>query len=426
MKRVPASIIASIAVSIGCVALYQSTFAQTASPAAPAESPPTPASEAPAPSPAERGKYLADAGNCVSCHTRPRGAPFSGGLGFDTPFGMIYSTNITPDSETGIGKWTAQDLRAAMHEGSGPGGRLFPAFPYTSFTKVTDADVAAIYAYLRTLQPVKYTPPRNGMLFSMRWPLAIWNALFFKPERYAPNPKQSEEWNRGAYLVEGLGHCSACHTPRNMFMAEDAKRAYAGGVINSEVAKDKSRRWSAVNLTSSKSGLGAWSVNDLTKYLQTGYSARAGSFGPMNEVIVNSLKKLKTGDLKAMAVYLKSLPAQDYTGPGVTADQTKEGAGIYKDRCEKCHSGSGRGGLFSGPPVAGSAIVLAEDPASLINVILYGPATVKDISTGAWETMPSYADILSDRQVAAVANFLRGSWDNRAPAVAEKDVTAQR
>ena len=283
-----------------------------------------------------------------------------------------------------------------------------------------------IYAYLRTLPPVKYTPPSNGIMFSMRWPLMIWNGLFFTPGRYSPDPKQSAEWNRGAYLVEGLGHCSACHTPRNTFMAEDAKRAYAGGVINSEVAKDKTRRWSAVNLTSSKNGLGSWSVNDISKYLQTGFSSRAGSFGPMNEVIVNSMKKLRPDDIKAMAVYLKSLPPHDYAGPTVTADQVKEGAALYKERCEKCHSASGRGGLFTGPPVAGSAIVQAEDPASLINVILYGPATVKEVATGAWETMPSYGDVLNDKQLAAVANFVRGSWDNKAPAVTEKDVAQQR
>jgi mono/diheme cytochrome c family protein len=382
---------------------------------------------APAQSLAERGKYLTDAGNCLSCHTRAGAVPFAGGLAFDTPFGTIYSSNITPDPATGIGKWTALDLRRAMHQGiDNDGDRLFPAFPYTSFTKVTNEDVDAIYAYLRTLKPVRYTSPSNGLLFAMRWPLALWNSLFFNEGRYAPNSTQSAEWNRGAYLVEGLGHCSACHTPRNLFMAEDSTKSYAGGIIQDEVAKGKQRRWSAVNLSSAKNGLGSWSVNDLAKYLQTGFSARAGSFGPMNAVILNSLKNLKSEDVHAMAVYLKSLPARDYTGAPVSTEQIKAGESIYKDRCEKCHSSSGRGGMLAGPPVAGSAVVQADDPASLINVILYGPDVSEGIPTGAWETMESYGDVLDDAQIAAVSNFLRGSWGNRGAAVTESEVALQR
>ena len=382
---------------------------------------------APAPSPAERGEYLTDAGNCLSCHTQPGAAPFAGGVGFDTPFGTIYSSNITPDPVTGIGLWTALDLRRAMHEGVGKdGSHLFPAFPYTSFTKVTNEDVDAIYAYLRTLKPVRYAPPSNGLLFSMRWPLELWNARYFQEGRYQPSATQSPEWNRGAYLVEGLGHCSACHTPRDLFMAEDSARSYAGGTLQAEVAKGKTRPWSAVNLTSAKSGLGSWSVNDLTKYLQTGFSARAGSFGPMNEVILNSLKKLKSADVHAMAVYLKSLPARNDTDAGVSAEQVTAGAPVYKDHCEKCHSSSGRGGMFAGPPVAGSAVVQADDPASLVNVILYGPEVSKGIPTGAWENMPAYNDILNDAQTAAVANFLRGSWGNHGAPVTESAVAQQR
>jgi len=314
-----------------------------------------------------------------------------------------------------------------MHQGIGAGGRrLFPAFPYTSFTKVTDADVADIYAYLRTLKPVRYTPPANGLLFRMRWPLMFWNALFFEEGRHKPNSAQSAEWNRGAYLVEGLGHCSACHTPRNRLMAEQPARAYEGGAIQDKVEKSKTRRWSAPNLTSAKHGLASWSVADLTRYLHTGFSPRAGTFGPMNEVIVNSLKKLKTEDVRAMAVYLKSLPGREYSGETVSAEQAKPGESIYEDRCEKCHSSSGRGGFFSGPPLAGSAIVQAEDPASLVNIILYGPETPKDVTLGAWETMPSYADVLSDEEIVAVANYMRGSWGNRARPLTKTDVTEQR
>ncbi|WP_284274075.1 c-type cytochrome [Bradyrhizobium iriomotense] len=169
----------------------------------------------------ERGQYLVTAANCAACHTRPGGAPFAGGVPFVTPLGTLYSTNITPDPETGIGRWTGEDLRRAMQEGIAPGGRhLFPAFPYPSFTRVSDEDVNAIYAYLRSVEPQYYTPPANGILFRLRWPMAIWNWLFFKSDRFKVDPSQPEEWNRGAYLVEGLGHCGACHTPRNTFLAE--------------------------------------------------------------------------------------------------------------------------------------------------------------------------------------------------------------
>jgi alcohol dehydrogenase (quinone), cytochrome c subunit len=375
----------------------------------------------------ERGRYLAAAGNCVSCHTRPGGAPFAGGVPFETPFGTIYSTNITPDAETGIGSWAAKDLERAMHEGiAADGSRLFPAFPYTSFTKVTAADVADIYAYLRTLQPVRYTPPGNGALLWMRWPLALWNRMNFTPGRFAADPRQSAEWNRGAYLVEGLGHCSACHTPRDRTLAEIPQRAYEGGVMQGEVAPGKSRRWFAVNLTSAKHGLGSWSVADLTKYFQSGFSAKGGTFGPMNEVIVNSLKHLTVEDLRAMAVYVKSLEGPAYSGEIVSPQLAAEGAELYKKRCEKCHGDSGRGGFFTGPPVAGSAVVQGEDPSSLINIILYGPSVPKDMKFGAWETMAAYGDVLDDAEVVALSNFMRGSWGNRASPVSLEQVASQR
>ena len=409
------ALVGALALSSG-ISLGQGNAPQGAA-TAPVESPP----------PAERGKYLADIGNCVSCHTRAGGEPFAGGVPFQTPVGTLYSTNITPDPKTGIGSWQADDLRRAMHTGSAPdGSHLFPAFPYTSFTKVTDADVDDIYTYLRTLKPVSYTPPANGALFSVRWPMGLWNKIFFREGRLAADSKQSEEWNRGAYLVEGLGHCSACHTPRNLFLAEQPGNPYQGGRIQDSVAPEKVRPWFAVNLTSQKHGLGAWSVADLSKYFQTGVSLRAGTFGPMNEVIVNSLKRLTPADARAMAVYVKSLQGPEFSGEAVAAAQVAAGAAIYKDRCEKCHGGSGRGGFFSGPPVAGSAVVQAEGPASLINIVLYGPTVPQGMKFGGWETMPSYADILNDDQVAAVSNFMRGSWGNRAAPVSAAQVAQQR
>jgi alcohol dehydrogenase (quinone), cytochrome c subunit len=376
---------------------------------------------------AEQGRYLATAGNCASCHTRPGGAPFAGGLPFETPLGTIYSTNITPDVSTGIGSWTVADLRQAMQHGVARNGdHLFPAFPYVSFTKVSDADIAAIYAYLRTVTPVRYRPPDNGMMFAMRWPMLLWNSLYFRPDRFAISLAKSAEWNRGAYLVEGLGHCGACHTPRNLLLAELPAEAYQGGTLQAPVARQKIRRWSAVDLTNSPRGLGSWSITDLTQYFQTGVSARAGTFGPMNEVIVNSLRQLAPEDLHAMATYLKSLPPRRYADEPVSSQMVSEGAPLYKARCEKCHGRSGRGGLFSGPPLAGSAVVQTQDPASLINIILYGPDAPRAVSYGDWETMAAYGNVLSDEQIASICNFVRGSWGNRAGAVNAKSVRDQR
>lgn len=375
----------------------------------------------------EQGKYLAAAGNCVSCHTRPGGAPFSGGVPFVTPLGTLYSTNITPDAQTGIGAWTATDLRGALQQGrSRDGSHLVPAFPYPAFTKLADADVAALYAFLRTVPAVSYRPPANGMLFAMRWPLALWNSLYFRPGRYAVDPARSAEWNRGAYLVEGPGHCGACHTPRNLLLAEQRDRFLHGGTLQVALDKDHARRWSAVDLTPGARGLRSWSVQELTKYFQTGVSARAGTFGPMNEVIANSLSALTADDLHAMAVYLKSLPPRVYAEEAVAPGLVSAGAPIYKARCQKCHGSSGRGGMFSGPPVAGSAVVQAEDPASLINIILHGSDAPKAFASESWETMPAYADVLDDAQIAAISNFLRGSWGNRGAAVSSTSVHAQR
>jgi alcohol dehydrogenase (quinone), cytochrome c subunit len=376
---------------------------------------------------AEQGRYLAAAGNCLSCHTRPGGAPFSGGVPFVTPLGTIYSTNITPDAQTGIGAWTAADLRRALHEGrSRDGSYLFPAFPYPAFTKLSDADVAALYEYLRTVPAVNYRPPANGALFALRWPLALWNSLYFRSGRYAVNPVRSREWNRGAYLVEGPGHCGACHTPRNLLLAERDDSFLHGGALQVAIDKDHARRWSAVDLTPGARGLRSWSIAELTQYFRTGVSARAGTFGPMNEVIANSLSALSPDDLYAMAVYLKSLPPRNYPYESVAPRRVSEGAPIYKARCQKCHGSSGRGGMFSGPPLAGSAVVQAEDPASLLNIILRGSDAPKAFASESWETMPAYADVLDDAQIAAVGNFLRGSWGNQAGVVSSASVRAQR
>lgn len=209
-------------------------------------------------------------------------------------------------------------------------------------------------------------------------------------------------------------------------MAEREESRYAGGSILEHVAPGKVRQWSAVNLTSSKQGLGSWSEKELAQYLRTGFSLRAGTFGPMNHVIIDSLKHLTPPDAAAMAAYIKSLPARDYAGEPVPPDAVAQGAPIYKERCEKCHGESGRGGMFNGPAVAGSAIAQSEDPSSLINLIMYGQGKAPGIKFGAWEEMPAYEDVLDDSQIASVSNYVRGSWGNRAPVVTAEQVAEQR
>jgi len=411
--------------------------AQEAAPPASTETPPPAAEATSAPAPmdpvVEKGQYLARAGNCYSCHTHHGGEPFTGGLPFKTPYGFlgtIYSTNITPDPETGIGNWTEEQFVRAMHTGvAANGSRLFPAFPYTDFTKVSDDDIKAIFAYLKTLKPVKYTPPSNGILFSQRWGMMFWNALFFKEGRYTPDASQSEEWNRGAYLVEGLAHCGACHTPRNIFLAERESLALSGGLQPDQVQPGKYRTWSAANLTSAESGLGKWSVQEIKKYLKTGHNRYAGIFGPMNEVVINSLQHLTDADAQAMAVYLKSLPPLgESPKQTLTAEQTKAGQELYDKHCEECHLGSGRGAMLKAPPVVGSPIVQAVHPQSLINIILYGAEVGKGGPTpfGAWEDMKAFRDKMTDEEIATLSNFLRANWDNRGGPVTPGDVAKQR
>jgi mono/diheme cytochrome c family protein len=420
-----------------------------------AAAPTPPAAAAPA-SPAdsliEKGKYLATAGDCISCHTRPGGEEFAGGLPLKTPFGTIYTANITSDKDSGIGGWTEDQLKRAMREGiADDGDHLYPAFPYTAYTKVTDEDIHAIYAYLQSLKPVKYSPPANEMSFpySQRGLLAIWNKLYLKTGPYVPDASQSAEWNRGAYLVEGLGHCGACHTPRGRLGGENASLALTGGIYNdaiadsvheNEIVKQDNmvRPWSAVNLTSSPQGLGAWSVEEIAAYLKTGHNARAGAFGPMAQVVTNSTSKLTDADTHAMAVYLKSLPpaAQDIE-KAPTADQMQKGEIAFTVRCGDCHLPTGLGSPKTAdadptkvsPPLVGNAVIMAHDPATLINAILYG-AHEDVLDDKAWPKMPGFElDFglgMDDDQVAALATYVRNSWGNKGGAVDPKDVAKQR
>jgi mono/diheme cytochrome c family protein len=387
----------------------------------------------------ERGYYLARMGNCISCHTHGDSPEFGGGVPFhisggpfSEPVGTIYSTNISPDTETGIGNWTEEEFSRAMRAGvSASGSHLYPAFPYTAFSKVTEDDMSAIYAYIMSLEPVKYTPPENDVPFplNMRVGLFFWNLLFAENEVFQPDPTQSEEWNRGAYLTEGLGHCGACHTPRNFFLAEDSDAALSGGTYFNLVEEGKVRKWSAVNLTSASTGLGPWPERDVANYLRTGHSFKAGSYGPMNEVIENSMQYLTEEDAKAMAVYIKSLPPIERdTEQTISEEEQALGLAVYEEHCEECHLQSGRGAFLKSPPVSGSAVVQAPNAASLINITLYGadPPSGVPLPFGAWEDMAAFGGKLTDEEIAALSNYLRTAWDNKGSRVTAEDVGKQR
>jgi len=355
------------------------------------------------------GEYLALAGDCVSCHTAPGGKPYAGGLKMKTPFGFLLSPNITPDMETGIGSWTKDDFARALQEGINKKGHyLYPAMPFTSYTKVTRADVDAIYDYLRTLQPVSNAIKVNQLdfPFNIRSSMIVWRELFFKRGSFKPDPKQSDAWNRGAYLVEGLEHCSACHSPRNLMGAIKPSKEFTGAVIDG---------WYALNLTSDPiTGLGKWSTQDIANYLKTGKNpGKTTAFGPMGEVVHNSTSHLNDADLLAMATYLKSLPANS----SLLADQRKldtnkaEGARLYIDNCSGCHQSSGRGIVNVIPPLDGNPAIIAPDGANIIKVMIRGIN-----AKNGYIPMPAFASKLTDDEIATIANYVRTSWDNSASA----------
>ncbi len=380
--------------------------------------------------PVQRGLYLATVGNCMACHTREGGDPFSGGVSFHTNFGVIYSTNITSDETTGIGAWTEDQFIHAMHEGkSADGSNLYPAFPYPSFTKVSEQDLKDLFVFFKSVVPSSYIPPENemGFPFNQRSLMGVWNMLFFKSERFQEDDSQSEEWNRGAYLVEGLSHCGTCHTPRNALGGLQTDQALSGGTYNDKVEGDKIRPWSAVNLTSATDGLAAWSEDDIFSYLKTGHSSVAGSFGPMNEVITMSTLQLSDSDVRAMAVYLKSLPPIERAPQHEMSDQDfRAGELVYTIHCGTCHLPTGLGDPSIGPRLAGSSVVQAEDPASLINVIIYGAEVPTPAPPGAWKTMEAFGDKLDDDEIALLSTYLRSNWGNRGGPVTESDVSKQR
>jgi mono/diheme cytochrome c family protein len=355
----------------------------------------------------ERGEYLARAGDCISCHTSPGGPPFAGGLRIDTPFGYMLSPNITPDAETGIGRWSSADFYRALHHGVNKRGQdMYPTMPYDFYTRVTREDVDAIYAYLRTVKPVRNAVDVNHLdfPFNVRMGMGVWRELYFREGTFRPDPSRSASWNRGAYLVEGLGHCSDCHSPRNLLGGIEKAKAMSGALIDG---------WFALDLTSDIStGLGDWPAQELATYFKTGVAKdKTTTLGPMAEVIRNSLSYLSDEDRLAMAEYLKSLPPDSTirTGRVPPDPTTMRGAQLYTDNCSGCHQSRGRGlpGIF--PPLAGNPVALAQDPNDILKVVDRGVR-----ARNGYIAMPAFDTQLTDQQVAEIANYVRTSWGNRA------------
>jgi mono/diheme cytochrome c family protein len=370
-----------------------------------------------------RGKALAEAADCASCHTADPAKPFAGGKRIETPFGGIYSPNLTPDRDTGLGAWSDQEFTRALRYGVGrDGSRYYPAFPYPNFTKLTRDDILAIRAYLATLTPVSNRPPPP----ELRWPLnyrvvmRAWNFLFFRPGIFEPNQDKSAAWNRGGYLVTGPAHCGACHTPKNIFGADKRGRAFGGGQVAG---------WFAPRLDGAKrSGLQSWSVDDIAEYLSSGRNGKSHADGLMAEVVVHSTSKMSDADVRAIAVYLKDLPAgarePDVTPPPQT--DMKTGQAVYAHACVACHEADGSGAPRIYPPLPGNALLQSADPSSTLRIILDGAQTVTTPRAPNPGSMPAYAKQLSDQEIADVTNYIRNSWGNAAPPVTPAQVAKAR
>jgi mono/diheme cytochrome c family protein len=370
----------------------------------------------------ERGRYLASAADCEGCHTKPGGKPFAGGVVLETPFGKLVGPNITPDRDAGIGAWTDDEFVAALHEGRGRGGiRLFPAMPYSVYTKMSREDALAIRAYLQTVEavPDKVQPNLLPFPVNIRLNMAVWNALNFTPGRLEPDPSKSVEWNRGRYLVDALSHCGTCHTPKNFLGADKTSAYLQGGVLQG---------WFAPNITTDNhKGIGRWSVEDLVNYLKTGTNPDAIATGDMSEEVVHSSSHLTDDDLKAIAVYLKSVgSAGDNAPPPIAATDPRMVAGqaIYKDSCAGCHTDAGTGipGLFA--KLAGSHAAQSDDPTTLIRVVIAGSQGVATSGAPTSPAMPSFSWRLNDAQVASVLTYVRNAWGNAAAPVTADQVNA--
>ena len=382
-----------------------------------------------------RGAYLARAGNCMGCHTTRGGARYAGGRAIATPFGIVYTSNITPDPASGIGSWSPLHFWRALHNGRSKSGRLlYPAFPYTSYTQVTREDSDALFAYLASQSAVAQPNQPHSLRFpyQSQAALAVWRALYFKPGVYRPDASRSAEWNRGAYLVQGLGHCGACHSARNALGATEQGPGLAGGLIPMQ-------NWYAPPLASAhQAGVGDWDREQIVSLLKTGISPRASVNGPMAEVVLRSTQYLSREDLSAMAQFLKELPkvktepeAPAYAEPSsAAATAAGRGAKLYEQHCAQCHGdkgqGQGQGVIKAYPALAGNRAVTMPSTVNLVQMVLNGgfaPATEGNPRPFG---MPPFMLLLDDTEVAALLTHIRSAWGNQASAVLPLDVNRIR
>jgi mono/diheme cytochrome c family protein len=377
--------------------------------------------------PQERGRYLAILGDCAGCHSVAHKPAYSGGLPFTVAFGTLYSTNITPDKLTGIGNWTEDQFYRALHEGiAADGSHLYPAFPYIYFTHISRADTGALFAYIKTLKPIRMAPTPNKLIFpfNIRAVMIVWNWLFLNNMPYVPDPHRSAAWNRGDYIVNGLGHCAACHTPKNIMFGDESSRALTGTVLNN---------WFAANLTGDdRAGLGKWTHSELVKYFTIGQNRYATAAGTMQEKVTLSTSRMSDADRDAIATYLKSLPPKAMDSPGTAnTAQMQRGEAIFQASCSVCHQPSGipdqpqSGELPPYPKLAGDTLVLGRDPTTVLRILLDGAQSSVTSHAATGFSMPSFV-ALSNSQLADVATYIRNFQGNRAPPVTASDVKELR
>lgn len=379
----------------------------------------------------QTGAMLARAGNCMNCHTERGGPPYAGGKAITTPFGTVYSSNLTPDLATGLGAWTADDFWLALHHGIGPDGRrLNPAFPYTEFTRMSRADSDALFAWLRTLPPATKThrPHQLKSFFGSEWALATWRSLFFRPGVWSASPQHSAEWNRGAYLVLGAAHCGACHGARNL-LGGQWSGGFGGGLLPAQA-------WYAPSLQrTDEASVAEWPVDEIVSLLRDGVAPQGRVSGPMAEVVQHGTQHLPEADLRAMAVYLKSLPVlpsrRSAAKPEVDKARFQRGQALYADHCAACHGKAGEGGLTAQglravPALAGNRLLVQEPAINLVRLVALGGFGVETEGHQRPFSMPGFAFTLSDEQIADVVTFMRGSWGASAPSISAYDVSRWR
>jgi mono/diheme cytochrome c family protein len=380
----------------------------------------------------ERGAYLARAADCEACHTTQDGKPYAGGLPFKLPFGTLYSTNITPDKETGIGNYSDQDFLNAVHRGIRYDGvRLYPAMPFASYSYMTDDDALAIKAYLFSLPPVRAPAPENTLSFpfNQRWAMTFWSAVFNRDSRFAPDTSKSPEWNRGAYLSEALAHCGECHTPRNLAFALDNRRKFVGAVAAG---------WRAYNITSDKAtGIGAWADDDLVSYLAIGHANGHGTAsGPMGEAVDRSFNYMVGEDIRAVVAYLRTVPP--ITSPDLPATLAppappshKQGGGtqeargkmVFEGACVSCHGWTGESPISPFATITGAWAVNDPTAINVAQVVIHGTKRHKPPDA---ISMPAFGDAYSDDEIAAVANYVTARFGSKPSQLTAQDVADLR